>query len=970
MLWSFDAAEARDRNYWYLDPCGGRKPYLLTEIRNNRGATTRIEYRPSTDFLLRDRARGVPWSGHLPFPVQCVARIESVDQIGRSKLSTELEYHHGHWDGVDREFRGFGRVDQRDTELVDEHNAGAGGGFDAVSPTVFGAPLETRTWFHQGPLEAPDGRAQEGDPSTEFWAGDPPFVARPAAARALLDALPDAARRGALRALRGKPLRTEVYGRDGSASENRPYSVTEYAYDLRHEARGTAASPVEGDVFFAPLVAKRVTEWERGTDPMTQLEFTGDHDGYGQARLRCAVGVPRGRDFRVAAAPGHPYLAVLTQTTFAQRDDATAYLVDRAASVTDRELLNDGSPAAPALWAAARAGTAAARVIGQTLRFYDGAAFDGLPLGQIDRRGALMRVETLVLTPDTVAAAFATGPAAIRAGPYLSAQPVWPGAYPQPFRGALPPLAGYFRRTPSAGSVAVAGWYAAIERRRYDFQTSPLGGGRGNVVETRDELGAPTSIAYDAAGVLPVSITDAAGMTTVAANDYRVHAPYRIIDANGNRTEARFSPLGLLTEKLALGRPGENGGDAAGAPSTAIRYDLRAFQRDGVPAAIRTDRRRHHAGDGSVPAAQRDRTITTIEYWDGFGRALQTRTQAEAVEFGEPLRGDAGLPPDQTVAPGDATGRSAASRVTVSGWTRYDNKGRVIESFQPYFDQGYGYAPPSAAQRGRSERQRYDPRGNLVRVEHPDGSERRVIRGRPPGAGTGAALDNPDAFLPTPWEIFVYDENDNCGRTHPATSAAYAGHRNTPSSVTLDVLGRATATVERLGPAAADRRMTLHAFDLKGNVETVTDALGRVTHRQVHDLAGRVLRVEHLDAGTRVTVFDAAGRAVEQRDLRGSITLRAHDALGRITHEWARDDNTEAVTLRARLSYGDEIAAATAAPRNLRGRVHRQYDEAGVLTRSSATTSTAMSLSDATASDLRRNAARGARDGPDACPAR
>ena len=55
--------------------------------------------------------------------MQVVARVEVIDELSRGKLTTEYRYHHGYWDGAEREFRGFGRVDQRDTEVFEDYHA-------------------------------------------------------------------------------------------------------------------------------------------------------------------------------------------------------------------------------------------------------------------------------------------------------------------------------------------------------------------------------------------------------------------------------------------------------------------------------------------------------------------------------------------------------------------------------------------------------------------------------------------------------------------------------------------------------------------------------------------------------------------------------------------------------------------------------------------------------------------------------
>ena len=78
-------------------------------------------YRPvHAEFLLPTRPTRPPGGGPpLPFPVHVVARVEVHDAISGGRLTTEYRYHHGYWDGVEREFRGFAMVEQLDTETFD-----------------------------------------------------------------------------------------------------------------------------------------------------------------------------------------------------------------------------------------------------------------------------------------------------------------------------------------------------------------------------------------------------------------------------------------------------------------------------------------------------------------------------------------------------------------------------------------------------------------------------------------------------------------------------------------------------------------------------------------------------------------------------------------------------------------------------------------------------------------------------------
>src|SRR5262249_43526700 len=148
---------------------------------------------------------------------------------------------------------------------------------------------------------------------------------------------------------------------------------------------------------------------------------------------------------------------------------------------------------------------------------------------------------------------------------------------------------------------------------------------------------------------------------------------------------------------------------------------------------------------------------------------------------------------------------------------------------------------------------------------------------------------------PTPWEAYVYDANDNAGRTHPDASASYRSHWDTPSSVEVDALGRPVRSVVRAGLAPKDEYVTRTTYDVRGNVLAVVDPLNRVVVRRVYDLLDRPWRVEALDAGARLGVCDAAGNLVEERTARESLQLYARDALGRPVLSWARDGPGEAV---------------------------------------------------------------------------
>lgn len=930
----------------FLDFTGGTKPYLLAGIDNSLGAVTRVTYAPSTREYLRDRSDpGTRWRTTLPFPVQVVAKVEVTDLISGGTLTTGYRYHHGYWDGVEREFRGFAMVEHLDSEtFADAPSAGNA----AVPDGHFSPPTLTKSWFHPGPVAATEaGEWIELDLRHEYWDGDAPMLSRPPATAAFLAGLPRGARRAALRALRGQVLRTESYALDGTVREAHPFTVTETVTSVREEPVPAAAGEQRTDrerIFFPFTAGSRTTQWERGAEPMTQFAFPAGFDAYGFATGQIAVAVPRGRDpLAAAGAATQPYLATYATTEYARRDDAGHYVVDRVARTTGYEVVNDGRLSVADLRAAVpadsgqAAGGVSLRVIGHTRTFYDGEAFTGLALGTLGEHGLPVRSESLAFTDAFANALFdPADPRAVMSRPvYLAPEGVtsWPGEYPKEFGALLPPLAGYAHYGDTDVPGSPGGYYVITARQRYDVQVADRVP-RGLPVASLDPMGALSTVDYDAHDLLPVRATDPAGLTTAAVHDYRLLQAREVTDVNGNLGRVTFSPGGLVTAQYLRGKSGEGDGDT---PSVQMTYDLHSFRERGLPTSVRTLRRVHHDTDVTVPVDQRGEAIVSVAYSDGFGRPLQSRAQAEDTLFGDPAFGGGVIPAADLAAVGDTVGRTRGpadpDNVVVSGRQVYDNKGRVVQKYEPFFSTGYDFAPPDDARSGQKTTMFYDVRGRVVRTVNPDGSEQRVVFGIP------ADLAEPGTYEPTPWESYAYDANDNAGRTHPDTAAAYQSHWNTPAGIEVDALGRTVRAVARNGATRDTWFTTTSVYDIQGNLLSVTDPLGRIAFTYTYDLAKRRWRMDSADAGRRDSVPDALGHSVESRDSKGALTLGAFDPLRRPARIWARDDATGRTTLRQMIEYGDggtpgQPAADRAAARalNLLGHPVRHRDEAGLAT--------------------------------------
>lgn len=390
-----------------------------------------------------------------------------------------------------------------------------------------------------------------------------------------------------------------------------------------------------------------------------------------------------------------------------------------------------------------------------------------------------------------------------------------------------------------------------------------------------------------------------------------------------------------------MGKTSETKGDTLQHPSVWMEYDFFAWKDRRQPVWVRTYQRINHYYDNI-----NDDTIQAAEYSDGFGRLLQTRALAEDIIFGDATFGSSGLPADPGTANAPAVGiqrgPNTPVNVRVSGWTVYDNKGRPVEQYEPFFSTSFSYQPVQEAQKGQKARMFYDPRGQVVRTLNPDDSEQRVVFGvpndltAPPdmSGASGVILSGVEGYKPTPWESYTYDANDLSGITHPTESLAYTDHRWTPSNVLVDALGRTKKATSRL--AINDLVELSYEYDIRGNVLGITDALGRIVFRHRYNIANQTLWTEHIDAGTKVAVFDAAGKPVHLYDKgKGSAVYSSYDSISRPLKSYARDYAGEGFKVRAHTVYGDDPSIAsriTGSPEehNYLGKAYAQFDDAGL----------------------------------------
>ena len=331
LVWSSPLPGEAAAPLLYVDLMGGTKPHLMIGATNGLGAETRVSYAPSTRFYLDDAAAGRPWITRLPFPVQVVERTETIDWIGRNRLVTRYAYHHGYFDGYEREFRGFGMVEQWDTEEFRPDTAFDDGEFVNWDQQSWSPPALTRTWFHTGAFQQAEAVTQQYQ--SEYWiepALRPANRAADAAAMRPPDTvIPDGLApyeiQEAYRALKGQALRVETYAEDGSAAAANPYAVVESNFTIQ------CLQPMGMNlhaVFFVHPRESLTCYYERGAaDPRVAHEVTLEADLYGNVTRGVFIGYPR----RSGYAPPEPALSADGPVDARLRSDAAAHAGDAAA---------------------------------------------------------------------------------------------------------------------------------------------------------------------------------------------------------------------------------------------------------------------------------------------------------------------------------------------------------------------------------------------------------------------------------------------------------------------------------------------------------------------------------------------------------------------------------------------------------------------------------------------------------------
>jgi RHS repeat-associated protein len=965
LLWSRDFTGTSDGNYKALDFCGGVKPYVLTGVDNNMGATTRVSYAPSTRYFLEDQTYGTPWIAPLPFPVQVVARVESIDHVSRTKHVTTYKYHHGHYDGREREFCGFGRVDQFDTVSFEDFSLPGDAPLANGAAAYHVPPVETRSWFHTGIYfdtrgsESVDYQDLTLKFRQEYYQQD--AQAAPLAEHNVAVGETPAE---AYRALRGAQLRTEVYAHDASDKAAHPYQVEERRYrvallqprqnnhhaiyfshpleSLTYHYERNPADPriaheltLQVDAFGNPLKALSIGYGRRLADP--ELPTQADRDQqtrtfitYTQHSYTNAIDDPQVNpdhyhaplscETRSYELTGFVPLAPTQRFSYAEWVENDFARIANAQSIGYEDQANPANPQK--------------RLIEHVRTYYRKDDLTGLlPLGALESLALPGESQKLAFTAGLIARVYGN-----RVNDAILQQCRYVGGEDQ--QTWWIPSERVFYSPGQADTPAVELAFA----RQHFFAT----------YRVRDVLGNTALTLNDPYVFFITESSDALGNRTLAEQNYRVLQPFRLIDPNGNRSEVAFDTLGMVVGSAIMGKVGETQGDSlanftanltaqqrdafladpvthaatlSGSAGTRIVYDLERYRREGQPVFAATLARETHASDPTP--ADGLKVQLTVSYTDGFGREVQKKMAAE---------------------PGPLTpsGPVVNPRWIGSGWTLFNNKGNPVTQFEPFFDDTHAFRFDQRV--GVGATLFYDPAERTVATLHPnhtwekvvfdpwrqttwDVNDTALIADPQQDADVGGFFQrlDPSEYLPT-WH--AQRQGGDLGAAEREAAVKTAVHAATPAVAHADALGRAFLTItrnrfERNDVVTEETYASRVIFDIEGNEREVIDANGRMAMHYDYDMLGTRIRQTSMEAAERWILNDVAGQPAFAWNSRGHRLRNTYDALHRPLDIFLQEGSSSERVV-GRTVYGESVTKPQAA--NLRGKVFQHFDQAGVLT--------------------------------------
>lgn len=986
IVWSSALPKDAHAPIKYIDLMNSQKPHIMTSYKNNLGKEVTLEYTPSTKFYIEDKLAGRPWVTKLHFPVHCLSKIVTRDRISGNRFVSSYRYHHGYYDHAEREFRGFGMVEQIDAEDFEHWVKGEAS--NIVEESLHQAPVLTKNWFHTGAFLGRENTlnqyaheywyeemAFDGEPIVkEHLLPDARIVAAPELDSSIIDHLSPQEWREGFRACKGMGIRNEIFAldvpADGATQDQIRKQLTPYSTAM-HNCQIELLQP-KGHNKHAIFVVKEseaVTySYERDTeDPRIAHTLNIKLDQYGNVLESASVVYPKIKTelslpIETQEAQNQTRIT-FTETIFTKNefDSETAYRLRLPAESITYELKN-----------VKRSGTlyriedfenilddsveveyhqldknpenedSQRRIIEHIRTIYRSDNLtDPLKLYELDSLGLSFESYQLAYTPSLIDHIFGTrvNEELMREGKFTHSE-------------------GDNNWWITSGTSQFIDTGETVDDARKRFFLP---------ISYTDPYGAVTKVNYDKNYQQFIEETeDALGnKTTVEQFNYRTLSAQRMKDPNQNISEVYIDELGLVKAMAVFGKGNEadeltglnensslvedtlvrdffqasdskqlviNGKDLLKHSTARFVYDFEAYRNAGKPVVVVSIYREEHYKKVQDAPIQ-----ISFEYSNGLGQVVMKKVQAEPG-FAKEVK----VKSDGTYVVSNidtAAQNPRQLRWIGNGRTVLNNKGNPVKQYEPYFSVSHHYEDvKELVETGVTPVMYYDALGRLIKTEMPDGTYSRTEF----DSWKQVVYDQNDTVLDSSWyekrskrlidkELIAAGKDPT--REKEAADKAFK-HAGTPTTMHLDILGRPVLSIDmNIDPITnvKESYSTKVILDIEGNLRKVTDARENAVMQYKYDMLGNKIYQHSMDAGQRWQLLNILGSPLRTWDERKHEFQYSYDILHRPIESrvLGGDGKSPLNHIFDRIFYGE--SQLNPELNNLRGKVIRHYDTGGVV---------------------------------------
>ena len=881
----------------YIDLMGSKKAGLFIGYHNNCGKESSIEYKSSTFFYLEDKKMGNKWVTKLPFPVHCISRVRTEDKIQKTVFISSYKYRHGYYDHEEREFRGFARIEQYDTEDFSKFKINEAK--NVVDEVLHQPPVRSITWFHTGALLKNKKILHQCQ--SEYFKNDA-FDEYDFPEPQIPDLLSNDELKEVYRACKGMPLRNEVYADDASDKSLFPYTASQSTVEIR------LMQPKGDNKYASFLIIPSETisyNYDRNpADPRISQSFILETDELGSVKKSSTVILPRvarptGDDAIIDKVWDEQNKRHISYNEALYTDDiieddvyrirtgyeSKSYEINginepAAFFYTKDFLVNEIATTTEILFEEDFDATPQKRLSGHSRGyFYKDDLTGPLPLGDLSKLGIQYKTYQLTFTKNLVSKYYGTK---VSNQMLLDAKYVhsegdehW---WSQPGEIIFPP------------------------NPKSKFYI-PVG--------ARDVFGNESFVTYDPYQFLVIKTTDAILNSVEAKNDYRTLSPVLLTDPNMNQSVVETDELGFVTKSAVMGKDGSGEGDTLADPTVKMEYDMFNWKNNQKPNYVHVMAREIHG-----PA--NTKWQESYMYSNGGGSLIMSKQQAKP---GKAKRWNTITKLIEEV--------DANPRWIGNGRTIHNNKGKPVKQYDSYFSTTFEYENEDAlVETGVTPILYYDAIGRNNKTEFPNGT---FVKSEF-DAWISKSYDVNDTVKDSQWYIdrgspdpLVIAEPNN-----PETRAAWlaAKHYNTPHVIFADSLGRAFYSINDYGNGKTTAEFS--ETDFTGRFSKVYDQLGRNVTEGYVNLVGTSVYGKTAEKGEQWVFTDVMGRLVRMWDNNIREMYSSFDALHRTVSTYVKEGMNE--IMFGHIVYGDLFPDALAKVKNIKGRAYQIYDQTGAIT--------------------------------------